>query len=104
MYNFDELKLSKLCTDIDNHGITTVMVNLTSRFEYSDFRKGLYAFYSLYQYCQKYYINIDEIFNDKDLQSFYCLLKSGDIINLELAKQLLIIKIRECTISNQKHS
>jgi len=64
-------------------------------------RSSLYSFYSLYQYCRSKNININNIVTEKEKTTIFNLILTLDKLNIELAKQMLIIKIRECMMKKK---
>lgn len=58
-------------------------------------RRTLGSFMSLYKYCETKNHTFNSILNDSENERILELLKTQNILNIELAKQLLIAKIRE---------
>jgi hypothetical protein len=68
-------------------------------FAYNILQPMIMSYYSLYQCCLGRDIYIDNIFTKSEIQTIISLIQTLDMLNLELAKQLIIAKIRECTTS-----
>lgn len=82
--------LKYLCVDVDDYNFYNKYYNL---------QPILFTFYSLYQYCRIKNININNIITDSEKNTIFKLITTLDVLNIEVAKQLLLIKIRQCTIS-----
>lgn len=59
----------------------------------------VFSYHSIHQYYLKQNVNINIVFSETEKEHIINLIKTLDILNLELVKQILIIKIR-CIISN----